>query len=88
MTDLQDIQKLASMLAIKSDNMAQELKKRESEQIERESRFERIKKEMEERYKIKDSILNLNVGGTYFSAYKRTLCKFEGMLHSWICQLI
>jgi hypothetical protein len=77
---MDDIQQLASKLASQADKLTQELKQREDAHIERELRFESVKKEMEERYKINDSILHLNVGGGKFSTYKSTLCKFEGSM--------
>jgi len=52
------------------------IKLEQKELAEQVQKFENEKKQMELRNKIDEPILELNVGGTHFTTYKSTLCKY------------
>jgi hypothetical protein len=76
---MDEFRRTSSQLEQILSRTANELTDREEELKEREKKFELQKKEME-KYPIKETVIELNVGGRHFTTYKDTLCAFEGSM--------
>jgi hypothetical protein len=78
---MENIENAVKTLQSEIDSLQKQLAAREQALIEKEKKFENEKLEMSKRYKIEDSVIELNVGGTHFTTLRSTLCKYE---HSFL----
>jgi len=77
---MEELSILAKTLESKALAIKMETEK-DREKLEKEkANFHKEKELMSQRYKIDDTIIELNVGGTHFTSFKSTLCKEENSM--------
>lgn len=73
--NLDVLHELAQKLEETSKAVKEEISQSRAKMDEEKEQWEREKKEMSEKFKVDDNLINLNVGGKYLATYKSVLCK-------------
>lgn len=74
---MEELTELVSKLSSASNKLRKNLEVENTNLESKKKQFEEEKAAMAQKYKINETIIELNVGGTPYTTFKSTLCKYE-----------
>lgn len=78
---MEEVTDLVSKLNSASKKLQQNLEEEKTTLESKKKQYEEEKTSMAQKYKINETVIELNVGGTPYTTFKSTLCKHE---HSFL----